>query len=1208
MQVRWFSAVFLCCLLVFVAWQSLAQQSVAQPSAVQQPTAAFKLTDQPNLIFDRLSTGAGLSNAGVRVITQDQHGFIWIGTQEGLNKYDGYTFETFFHEPENTDSLSHHSVWDILSRSDGSLWVATNHGLNRYDEASRTFETVWLGLNENKKSARHNRIKVLFEDSENRFWLGTELGLAQYLPGGDFVHYHHDASNPASVGAGPVRAIYEDSTGRLWVGSEQGGLNLFDPVDGSFTQFNDDSSIRSIIEDADGKIWVATFNRGIRVFDPGTREFSSISSQSPVPIPLLSGRTRVLFKDQNEQVWIGTDSGLYLYSRGLFTLFANDPTDTQSLGNNTIVELFQDQGGVIWVGTYNGISKWNAKIETFPHFKHDASQRNGLLSNFITAFAETNAGDIWIGTFSGLNKWYSDNGTFARYAARDIGLSDGRVMSLAMHGDDLWVGTMFGGISVIRNDKVVSSFVHDPNDENSLGANPVSAMLTNSRGETWVTTYGGGLNKYLEDGKFQRYPKHQNPDRHEFLKTVDIVESGDGSLWVATDKLGVFVLDPETGDTRNIRHDPSDPNSLSSNNIGTMLATKTGVWIGTRDSGLNFYDITTNTITRRSRSHGLASDIVFGLLEDSIGRVWISGGQGLSVYDPGTDTFVLYNATHGLQNDDFNSGTVLELKDGSFLFGGGGGFNAFYPNNVIGNTYVPPLRITRFSKFNKRVFLPEPVFRSENIELAYNDSVIGFDFAAMDFTSPEKNRFRYFMEGFDKDWVEADGAHTVTFTNLDYGDYVFKVMGSNNDGVWNETGTSIKIKVNPPMWATWWAYLVYFLVGVGVLYQTQKANETRLRRIAEKRYSERLQLYIESLEEATDCVLIADANHHLMYANTAIDSILGVTPSNAVGRSILCLLFSDPEDANLASTGLREHGRWHGEVRTRKGDQYVTTDISIAAVRDDSDNETAYVSISRDITERKQTEAELEKHRLNLEWIVGERTVALKHEIAENKAVQVELANSLKEKELLLKEVHHRVKNNMQVISSLLNIQAETVGDEVFAGLLGESQQRIKSMAMIHENFYQSDNLSEIDFGDYINMLANSLHRFYAVKGEMVNLDIQVDNIALDLETAVPCGIIINELISNSLKHAFKGRESRGTVSVRFKNVDCSYILQIEDDGVGLPDGFTLDSSTSMGMEIVSILTQQLDGRLQYESANGAFFEISFPRKEKHVSEVPAGS
>ncbi|HIE83953.1 MAG TPA: PAS domain S-box protein [Dehalococcoidia bacterium] len=509
------------------------------------------------------------------------------------------------------------------------------------------------------------------------------------------------------------------------------------------------------------------------------------------------------------------------------------------------------------------------------------------------------------------------------------------------------------------------------------------------------------------------------------------------------------------------------------------------------------------------------------------------------------------------------------------------------------------------------MFLPEPVFRSENIELAYNDSVIGFDFAAMDFTSPEKNRFRYFMEGFDKDWVEADGAHTVTFTNLDYGDYVFKVMGSNNDGVWNETGTSIKIKVNPPMWATWWAYLVYFLVGVGVLYQTQKANETRLRRIAEKRYSERLQLYIESLEEATDCVLIADANHHLMYANTAIDSILGVTPSNAVGRSILCLLFSDPEDANLASTGLREHGRWHGEVRTRKGDQYVTTDISIAAVRDDSDNETAYVSISRDITERKQTEAELEKHRLNLEWIVGERTVALKHEIAENKAVQVELANSLKEKELsklLLKEVHHRVKNNMQVISSLLNIQAETVGDEVFAGLLGESQQRIKSMAMIHENFYQSDNLSEIDFGDYINMLANSLHRFYAVKGEMVNLDIQVDNIALDLETAVPCGIIINELISNSLKHAFKGRESRGTVSVRFKNVDCSYILQIEDDGVGLPDGFTLDSSTSMGMEIVSILTQQLDGRLQYESANGAFFEISFPRKEKHVSEVPAGS
>ncbi|MEX1236822.1 MAG: histidine kinase dimerization/phosphoacceptor domain -containing protein, partial [Pseudomonadales bacterium] len=219
--------------------------------------------------------------------------------------------------------------------------------------------------------------------------------------------------------------------------------------------------------------------------------------------------------------------------------------------------------------------------------------------------------------------------------------------------------------------------------------------------------------------------------------------------------------------------------------------------------------------------------------------------------------------------------------------------------------------------------------------------------------------------------------------------------------------------------------------------------------------------------------------------------------------------------------------------------------------------------------------------------------------IAENKAFQRELANSLREKELLLKEVHHRVKNNMQVISSLLNIQAETIENPQFANLLGESQQRIKSMSLIHENLYQSDNLLEIDFEDYINMLANSLCRFYTIPGVSIGLDIQVEDVNLDIETAVPCGLIINELISNSLKHAFVGKEGRGTISVSFRNIGCRYVLQISDNGIGLPEDFEPNASSSMGMEIVSILTQQLDGRLHIDGRCGASFEISFPRKEK---------
>jgi len=254
------------------------------------------------------------------------------------------------------------------------------------------------------------------------------------------------------------------------------------------------------------------------------------------------------------------------------------------------------------------------------------------------------------------------------------------------------------------------------------------------------------------------------------------------------------------------------------------------------------------------------------------------------------------------------------------------------------------------------------------------------------------------------------------------------------------------------------------------------------------------------------------------------------------------------------------------------------------------------------VTGRKRTEAELENHRRNLEFLVAERTRALEHEVSENKIVQRELANSLKEKEMLLKEVHHRVKNNMQVISSLLNIQAETNGNEEFATLLGESQQRIKSMALIHENLYQSDDLLEIDFDDYIRMLAGSLCRFYEVPGVAVNMDIRVADVSLDIESAVPCGLIINELISNSLKHAFVGKHGRGTIRVDFVVKGCQYVLSIRDDGVGLPDGFDLNGSTTMGMEIVSILTQQLDGKLSIGRESGACFNISFPRKIKDAA------
>lgn len=1165
-----------------------------------------KLSDQRNLIFDRLGSSDGLSQVAVSTIVQDHQGFIWVGTQEGLYRYDGYSFEVFYHIEDDPGSLSHDTIWDIHPDSSGSLWVGTDAGLNRFDPATGQFETFMLN-SESARGGRHNIIHAVFEDRSGTLWIGTGVGLARLNPDETIAHFHHDVRDPGSIGRGSVRAIYEDSLGNFWVGTELGGLSLMDRESGKFTRYTrqdsglSDNYVRSIVEHND-QIWISTFNGGISILDRETGEIETIHALTDSIAGLASNRVRALLEDQRGDLWVGTDGGLHLWhpELGSFTRYTHDPTDIHSISDNTVFDLFQDAGGVIWVGTFNGISKWNANIETFPHYKRGAREGYGLSSNAITSFAEI-AGDVWVGTFNGLNRWDKETRTFDLVLTRENGLADNMIMSLHADGDELWVGTMSGGVTIVKGDEVIANFEHDPADNETISSNAVPAILKDSKDRIWLTTYGGGVNRYLGNGKFARYPEAGNP-RSKFsdLRAIDIEEAPDGRLWVATDGGGVVILDADTGDTESLRYEPDNPAGLSSDNVISMRYEGGTMWIGTRDSGLNRYLPETRSFVRYTKGDGLASDAVYGMLADSNGDLWISGGKGLSVLKLETGEFMTYDATHGLQSDDFNSGAYLRLSDGSFLFGGNNGFNAFDPAHIRGNTYVPPIVVTEFSKFNEPYALPSPIYRSNKVELNYDDFVIGFEFAAMDFTAPKKNRYQYRLEGFDRDWVDAkSGAHQVTYTNLDSGEYTFKVRGSNNDGVWNEVGAEVEVIVNPPIWATWWAYLLYLVLGLAVLYQIQKANELRLRREAEKRYSERLQLYIESLEEATDCVLIADANKNLMYTNNAIKSILDLSPAEAVGRSILSLLFSNTSDANLARQGLQSEGRWHGEVTSRRGIASVTTEITIAAVRDDSDNETAYVSIARDITDRKRTQAELENHRRNLEFLVAERTKALEREIAENKAFQRELANSLREKELLLKEVHHRVKNNMQVISSLLNIQAETIENPQFANLLGESQQRIKSMSLIHENLYQSDNLLEIDFEDYINMLANSLCRFYTIPGVSIGLDIQVEDVNLDIETAVPCGLIINELISNSLKHAFVGKEGRGTISVSFRNIGCRYVLQISDNGIGLPEDFEPNASSSMGMEIVSILTQQLDGRLHIDGRCGASFEISFPRKEK---------
>ncbi len=1054
-------------------------------SALAQSTKSI-FPQNREVEFSRLTSDDGLSHSTARRIIQDSKGFIWIGTQQGLNRFDGYKFEVFNYDPEDSRSLSSGWIYDIFEDRDGQIWIATDDGLNLFDERTKTFQHFRHDPSDSA-SLPHNSVRVIYQTRDGTLWVGTRVGLSKLNEDGSFSHvitFSLEGGNDTRPG---VRDVEEDEHGHLWVGTQTEGLIRLDPVtrerlsipyrpdaDGS----TGDRDIRSLLIDKDGQVWVGTQRGGLAVVSH-QGDVKRYSFDANDPRSLSSNRIRRIFQDHESRIWIATDRGLNLWiaEHEAFHHYRHDPSRPSSLSDDVVYEVMQDRGNVIWVGTFNGISKWNPEVRTFAHVKRNTATRGTLSSDRVTSFAEDGEGNIWIGTIGGgLNVWDTAANSFRSISAGDPErgeLVDDVVISLLNDSQGrLWVGTMSRGISLLNN--LTGKFEHfqfDKADPSSISSNAIASMLQDKKGRIWIATYGGGLNLYLGEGRFKRFPSETSQEFPNYF-LIDIEEGLDGKLWLASDGSGVIRFDPDAESVEVMRVAPEDANSISGNHIISLLQTEDALWVGTRDTGLDRYF--GGKWEHFNFDEGLPSSAIYGLLEDSTGRIWISHSKGLSDYDPATGAFTNYDAIHGLQGKDFNNGAYLKTADGKMLFGGSNGFNVFYPEDVRINTHEPPVQLTRFTKFNKEFQLEQPPYELQSIDLSYDDYVVGFEFSALDYTNPTKNQYRYMLAGFDREWVSANGIRQATYTNLGPGDYTFRVQGSNNDGLWNEKGLSIDVSVAPAPWATWWAMALYTMVAIGVVYGTAQAYSVRLHREEQRRYNEQL------------------------------------------------------------------------------------------------------------------------------EALVAERTAALESEITGHKTAQQELSRSLREKEVLLKEVHHRVKNNMQVISSLLNIQADSVMDERFQTLLTESQQRIKSMALIHENLYRSDSLLEINFQEYIQMLTNGLVRFYRFDRLAISLELDVEDVYLDIDTAVPCGLIINELVSNSLKHGYHGREGEGHIRVAFKAGEDgdSYHFSVSDDGNGIEEGMDLETASSMGLEIVRILTEQLDGSWRYHSNSGAEFAVDFPRKK----------
>jgi len=817
----------------------------------------------PKLRFTHLSGEQGLSNSTIEAIYQDSPGFIWIGTRDGLNRYDGHEMIVYRNDPGDSGSISDGYIRCILEDREHQLWIGTANGLNRLNRAKDRF-TRWKHRDENPGSLSNSRITALLEDHKGQIWVATSGGMNLLdKETGRFRHFQM-GGGPGSLRDDRINCLQEDRSGQIWVGT-QSGLDLFHPETGLFTAIENPAitntsgnTIISIKEDRLGNLWLGTEDDGLYLFDPLRKSFTRYGHSDKEASSLGNNMIKCMLTDHKGQVWAGSINGglnLFHAASGSFFHYTYEPGNGMSLSQRTISALFEDRQGNLWVGTHRGgINIYSPGMEKFNLWREDTSP-NGLSYNDVKTFCEERDGNIWIGT-------------------------DG------------------GGLDLFLRDKhIFRHYRNDPFNDRSLGSNAVLDVLQDREGELWVSTWGGGLNHFnRQRGDFTRYlndPANAHSISSNFVQKC--FEDFSGNLWVATYYGGLNLFDRKKGAFTRVIDDPGGRSSLTGKNIVSLLEDKEGrIWIGTDDGGLNCWNESTRHFThyfdreermpdlrvlfQDSRGRlwvgqkglyifdaardsfllypnpaGLATEFIKGITEDGQGNLWVATSNGLTRLDPETHGFKKYNTGDGLQDLEFEANAFLKTKDGEMYFGGINGFNSFYPGAIRANSFVPPVYITGFQLSNRRVvpgvkgsLLSDDIGQTREIRLSYRQSTFSFIFSALNYTTPENNQYAYRLEGLDTAWNFVGKENKAVYTNLSPGDYVFRVKASNNDGVWNEEGASIRVVITPPFWRTdWFITLLVLLVAAGLYLLYKFRTRLKMRELEEKKREEMRQVQLQ---------------------------------------------------------------------------------------------------------------------------------------------------------------------------------------------------------------------------------------------------------------------------------------------------------------------------------------------------------------------------
>ncbi len=1027
--------------------------------------------------FNTLSLGQGLSQATVTDIAQDQDGFMWIGTRDGLNRYDGYSFLTLRADIADSASISNNTITALEVAGDSSIWVGTGFGLSKLDVNTLKFRNYYHWF-EDPLAISSNKIKCIAEDGAGRIWVGTDNGLNRLddPTGNTFKRYSIGVDDTLSLSNNVVNDIHIDRKGRLWVATD-GGLNLYDPDRDNFKryrqQFEDANSLSNnnllcITEDEDGILWIGTRN-GLNKFNPDLEIFTRYFSDVPKAGLLSSNIIKSLLFDRSGDLWIGTPSGLNRFFSDVerSALYRSSTTDKDALPNDYITSLTMDRSGMIWIGSQSaGIATLDLEAPQF--YTESFSDRADYEpeQNQIYDFLAIDSTTIWVATGSGVATYGLNDRKLDFLKSGD---APGQLVNLnttvscfATSTDSVrWIGTDGMGLFAhhLKGDSVVQ-YLADSENPLSISNNRIADILPVGDRFIWIATLGGGLNRLeRESGAFKTWRfSGSQPNSLKDNNVQTLAQIKPGVIWLGTGNAGLYRLDIARDELKNYVSVPGKPNSLPSNSINQLFVDSKGqLWVSTSGGGMAAFNATTETFTNYDTKKGLANNVVLAITSDQQDRLWVSTNGGISAFNRATETFRNYGDADILGKNTFNARSTTILDDGTIFFGGSNGFDYFDVAGLRENEFIPPVLITAFQLMDEKESASSADFvigDKKQLELDYNHSGFSLEFAALNFKQSQKNQYAYRVKGLFSKWRYIGTRRFATFSNLNPGSYTFEVIGSNNDGFWNNEPATLQISVRPAFWQTLWfqAAAVIILLGLFYLFYRYQLASEKARN--------------QSLEQA---------------------------------------------------------------VKNR----------------------------TKEISKERDTNA------------------------------------------ILIKEVHHRVKNNLQIIVSLLNLQSRFIEDSTLLNVFGEIQNRVRSMSLIHEKMYQTKDLKTVNIEEYITDLAESLLRTYRL-GHQVELDVKIEVNSFNSDTLTPLGLIINEVISNSLKYAFE-EDRQGCIFVRLSHMDGKrYKLVIGDDGIGIPEEIDLDDTDSFGTELIGALTEQLNGKIMLlTNTKGVVYEVEFEDMEE---------